>query len=197
MPLSDRPNGPVPLAANSALMSGLNQQANQAQIMPATVTLTAAALAVVPNPQNLTLALVCSLSPNEYNESAVFDLWASGTVLTTVTTNNIVVKLSSGTSLTDGSNTSLGVSGASATNNTGANWWIHAQLLYDSASGKLTGVVESEVNNIYTAKAALANIVSGINDNNNPVANFVLSFSSSAAAPGTPTTIVVKRFSVG
>lgn len=197
MALSDRPNGPMPLAANSALMSGLNAQANQTNILPATLTLTGTALGVVLNPQNATLALVCPLSPNEGNEQTVFDLWASGTVSTTVTTNNIVVKLAAGTSIVDANNTALGVSGASAVNNMASNWYIHATLLYDSVSGKLTGNVESEVGNVFTAKAALTNIVTGVNDNNNPVVNFVLSFSSSAAAAGTPTTVTVKKFSVG
>jgi hypothetical protein len=36
-----------------------------------------------------------------------------------------------------------------------------------------------------------------VKDSNNPVASFVLSFSSSAAAGGTPTTVVVKKFTVG
>jgi hypothetical protein len=196
MALSDRPNSVVPLAANSALMSGLNQQANQANVLPASLVLTGVAAGVVLNPQNPTLALVCPLSPNEGNEATPFDLYASGYV-TTANASNIVGKLAAGTSTTDATNTALGSSSASAVGTTTAPWKVHCELLYDSVSGKLTGTVEWLVNNILTVKAAIATIITGVKDANSPVANFVLSFSSSAAAGGAATTVVVKKFSVG
>lgn len=196
MPLSDRPNGPQFAAASVPYQTGLNVQAGNAAPIPATLTLTAVAAGVVVNPQNPASALVCQLSPNEGNEASAFDLWASGYVTTTSTTN-IVGKIGSGTSTTDGANPSVGTSSASAVNSTSAPWRVHLELLYDSVSGKLTGTFEWLINNILTAKAVLPNVVTGVKDSNNPVASFVLSFSSSAAAGGTPTTVVVKKFTVG
>jgi hypothetical protein len=174
----------------------LNVQAGNAAPIPATLTLTGVAAGVVVNPQNPASALVCQLSSNQGNEASSFDLWASGYVTTTSTTN-IVGKLASGTSTTDGTNTALGSSSASACNSASAPWRVHAELIYDSVSGKLNGTVEWLINNILTAKAVVATVVTGLKDNNSPVANFVLSFSSSAAAGGTPTTVVVKKFTVG
>jgi hypothetical protein len=197
MALSDRPNGPATIAASSSNQSGLNVQAALASPLPATLTLTAVTAAVVLNPQNPALALVCPLSPTQGNEATPFDLWASGTVVTGNATN-VVGKLGVGTSTTDATNTALGSSSATAVGTTSANWKVHCELLYDSVSGKLTGTIEWLINNVLTAKAALANVVTGIKDTNNPVANFVLSFSSSAAAGGAAaTTVVVKKFSVG
>lgn len=196
--LSDRPNTPSTIAASSSTQSGLNQQAVLAAPLPATLTLSGATAGVVLNPQNPSLALICSLSPNQGLEATSFDLWASGTVTTTVGgPNNVTGKLASGTSTTDGTNTALSSSSATAVNNVAANWRVHAELLYDSVSGKLTGTAEWLINNIITAKAALATVVTGVNDSANPVANFVLSFTSSAAAGGTPTTVKVTKFSVG
>lgn len=198
MALSDRPNIPPTLAASASTQSGLNVQAVIAPPLPATLTLSGATAGVVLNPQNPTLALVLPLSPNQGLEATAFDLWASGTVTTTVGgPNNITGKLAAGTSTTDGSNTALSSSTATAVNNVAANWRLHAELLYDSVSGKLTGTAEWLINNIITAKAALAAALTGVNDNSNPVANFVLSFTSSAAAGGTPTTVKVSKFSVG
>lgn len=196
--LADRPNGPATIAASSSNQSGLNIQAVLGAPLPATLTLTGATAAVVLNPQNPSLALVCPLSPNQGLEATSFDLWASGTVTTTVGgPNNITAKLAAGTSTTDATNTALSTSTATAVNNVAANWRVHAELLYDSVSGKLTGTAEWLINNTLTAKAVLANVVSGIKDSNSPVANFVLSFTSSAAAAGTPTTVKVTKFSVG
>jgi hypothetical protein len=183
-------------AASSALQTGLNVQAALASPLSATQVLASTAATVILNPQNLTIPLTCSLSPNQGCEQTSFDLWASG-YLTTTNSTNITAALQSGTSATSGSNTILGGSGAIACNTVSCPWRVHAELLYDSVSGKLHGTFEWLLNNTLVAKAALAAVVSGIKDSNNPVANFVLSFTSSAAAGGTPTTISVKKFSVG
>ena len=151
---------------------------------------------MVANPQNPTIPLICQLSPYEGNEATSFDLWASG-YLTTTNASNITGTLQSGTSLTPGSNTTLGASSAVPVATTSCPWRVHAELLYDSVSGKLTGTFEWLINNVLTPKAVLAAVVTGVKDSGNPVANFVLNFLSSAGAGGTPTTVVVKKFSVG
>jgi hypothetical protein len=196
MPLTDRPNGPQTIAASPSTQAGLNFQAALASPLTATQQLTSAAATVILNPQNPTLALIVPLRPNQGLEQSPFDLWASGYVQTTNTTN-ITGKLASGTSTTDASNTSMGASGANAVNTAIAPWRVHAELLYDSVSGKLTGTIEWLINNILTAKAAIPTIITGIKDTGNPVANFVLSFTSSAATVPLPTTISVRKFSAG
>jgi hypothetical protein len=196
MPLSDRPNGPQILAAASTAQTALNLSAALAAPLPAVQLLTATTATVILNPQNTALALICPLSPNEGNEGTCFDLWASG-MITTTNTTNITGKLESGTNIADASNTNLGSSSAIACNTISCNWRVHAELLYDSTSGKLTGTFEWLINNTLTAKAVLATVVTGLKDTNSPVANFVLSFTSSAATVPLPTTITVKKFSVG
>lgn len=196
MALWTRPNGPQSTAFTTS-QAGLNQQAALgAAVQPATLVLTAATEAVVPHPQNPSIAYVCSLSPSEGNEAVPFDLVVSGYVTTTNTTN-VTLKLYSGTSLTVASDVALAASAATAQNTASAPFEIHAHLLYDSVSGKLTGWFDGLVNNTLITKAALSNIVTGIKDTNNPVANFVLSATSSAAASGFATTVVVKNFTVG
>jgi hypothetical protein len=196
MALSDRVNSVTSIAASSSNQSGLNVQASLAPPLPASQQLNAAAVAVVQNPQNPALALVCALDGMEGNEQTSFDLWASG-IVTTLNASNIVGKLAVGTSLTDATNVALGSSGANAVGTTTAPWRVHAELIYDSVSGKLHGTCEWLINNILTTKAALATVATGMKDTNSPVANFVLSFSSSAATVPLPTTVVVKKFSVG
>jgi hypothetical protein len=59
--------------------------------------------------------------------------------------------------------TLIAVSTARAVGTTTAPWWIEAELIFDSVSGKLQGVQSALVNNLYDAKAALAAVVAGIN----------------------------------
>jgi hypothetical protein len=59
--------------------------------------------------------------------------------------------------------TLIAVSTARAVGTTTAPWWVEAELLFDSVSGKLQGVQSAIVNNLYDAKAALAAVVAGIN----------------------------------
>jgi hypothetical protein len=196
MALSDRPNGPPTIAASTSTQSGLNAQAALASPLPAALVLSAAAAAVVANPQNTAIALVLPLSPYQGNEATAFDLWASG-IVTAANATNLVGKLAAGTSLNDATNIALSSSAASALTATTTNWKVHAELLYDSVSGKLTGTADWLINNVLTAKAALANVVTGMKDSNSPVVNFVLSFSSSAATGPLPTTVTVRKFTAG
>lgn len=194
--LWDRPNGPQSIAANSAAQSALNVQAALAASQPATLILSAAAEVVVPNPQNATLPFICPLSGNQGNEQTMIDLVASGIVNTGQATN-VTLKLYSGVSLTIGSDSLLGSSGAIAVNTTTTPWRCHAELIYDSVSGKLHGDVEWLLNNTLVAKAAVSTVVTGLKDTNALVASFVLSAISSAATAPLPTTVTVRKFCVG
>jgi hypothetical protein len=73
-------------------------------------------------------------------------------------------------------------------------WWIEASVMYDSNGGLLQGVFEQMVNNLFDARAALANTIAGINGTNvtvtqgatpippaDPVAVFAVALTFSAA----------------
>jgi hypothetical protein len=197
MALSDRPVGPQTIAASSSAQSGLNVQAVLNAVMPALQVLASSTETVIVNPENTAIALILALPPYQPSlEQTAFDLWASG-YTTTTASGTITIKLYSGTSTTVGSDTALGSSGAVTQNTASAPWRVHAELLYDSVSGKLTGTIEFSVNNSLVTKVALTNVVTGISNLTNPVASFVISFTSSGATSGTPTTVNVQKFSVG
>lgn len=196
MSIWQRPNGPTSIAANSAAQSGLNVQASLAGLFPATLVLTSTTETIMPHPQNAAIAFALPLSPNEGNEQIAWDLEVSGYIITTNTTN-VTVKVYSGTSLTVGSDTQLATSGAIAQNTASAPFEMHLHCVYDSVSGKMGGYFEGFINNTLVAKAALSNVITGIKDSNNPVATFLISFTSSAAAGGNATTCVVKNFTAG
>lgn len=194
--LWDRPNGPQSIAASPTNQSGLNAQSSLNPIQPATLVLSAAAEVVVPHPQNPAIAFVLPLVGSQGDEQTMIDLIASG-IVTTGQATNVTLKLYSGTSLTLGSDSILGSSGAIAVNSTTCPWRCHGELIYDSVSGKLHGVVEWLLNNTLVVKTALSTVITGLKDLNSPVANFVLSGTSSAATGPLPTTISVKKFCIG
>ena len=196
MSLWQRPNGPQSIAASPTSQAGLNVQGAPVAMPPATLVLGGTTETVVAHPQNSAIAYVCILSPNQGNEQVPFDLVASGYVTTTNTTN-ITIKIYSGTSLTVGSDTLLGASSAVAVNTAKCPWEVHLHLIYDSVSGKMQGYIEGLLNNTLITKAAISATLTGINDLNNPVANFVISCTSSASTGPLPATFVVKNFTVG
>lgn len=194
--LFDRPNGPATGAVTVANQIPINQQAAQAAILPALLTLIATTETVVPNSNNTTVPLIITLPPDTANEQAILVLAASGYVKTTAN-NNLTIKLYSGTSLTVGSNTLLGSSGTIAQNTATKGWWMLAYLQYDSVSGELNGTIKFYVNRAIVAEVTLSNFVTGLNNTSNPVASFLLSITSSGATSITPTTFNVQKFSVG
>jgi hypothetical protein len=197
MSLWDRPNGPQTIAASSSSQAGLNTQAALAAILPAQLSVVSSTETVVPNPENTAIALICPLPPNQPSlEQTLFNVVASGYIQTANSTN-VTVKLYSGTSLTVGSDTLLGTSGAIAQNTAKAPWALLANLIYDSVSGKLQGSIKFWVNNTLVAEVAISNVITGLSNANNPVASFLLSFTSSAAAGGSASLINVQKFTAG
>lgn len=196
MSLWQRPNGPASIAANSAGQSALNVQASLAAIAPASIVLTAATEAVVTHPQNPLVAFTLPLSPNQGLEQVSFDVVISG-FITTTSTSNVTIKCYSGTSLTVGSDTLLASSGALAQNTASAPYELHLHLVYDSVSGKMGGWFEGVLNNLLIARTIISNVITGIKDSNNPVANFLVSATSSGALVPTPTTVMIKNFTAG
>lgn len=206
MPLSDRPFGITtrattvpPTTLNTQATGGTNQANN---IAPVQQVLTGTAETQLVSGQLPTAPLSIAIPPATNLEQSPFDLYWSGSVTTTSTTN-LTAKVYAGVSTTIGSNTLLGSSGAIAQNGTTgtgavtAPFWAHARLIYDSVSGLLCGDIEFYVNKTKVASVTLSNFPTGISNLGDPVAQFSLTLQSSAGGAGTPTTINTQKFSVG
>lgn len=209
MALSDRPYSPNNGAALVANQIPINQQATQTQtlagVLPVEFTLVAVTETIAPSAPNVAVPLLCVIPPNTQLEQTVFDLWASG-IITTTNTTNITVKVYEGTSDTIASNVLLGTSGAIAQATTTANWFAHAILIYNSVNGVLSGKIDFYVNKIVVAAVTFSNFPGGFLNQGNPSANpptvanlpsFNLTFTSSAATALLPTTVNIQKFSVG
>lgn len=197
MSLWDRPNGTNSPAASSATMPALNVQASQPASLPASQQITSATEAIILNPSQLSAALNCPISPFTALEQTLFDVVASG-LITTRAAGTIALGLYVGASATVVAGNLLHKTAAAATqNSTTAPWFIRAQAIYDSISGKLTGNCGGMVNNVLDPTIAFSNIPSGISNVANPVTTFSLSITSSGATSGNPTTIGVQKFNAG
>jgi hypothetical protein len=196
MSLCNRPNGPVSIAASSTGQATLSTQTGQPPVFPQTIVLSGTVETVIPHPQQAAAPWLIPVPGNEGNEQVGWDLYVSGYIVTTNTTN-VTIKVYSGTSLTVGSDTQLATSGAIAQNTLSAPFEMHLHFVYDSVSGKMGGYFEGFINNTLVAKAALSNVVTGLKDSISPVLNLLLSATSSAASGPNPTTVVVKNFTAG
>lgn len=201
--LWDRQFGPVNGGATVANASPLNTQAALAGPLPALQSIVAATETLILNPENIAAALSCAMNLNTQMEQTLFNFVASGYIKTT-NASNITLNLYSGTAIVAGN--LLKSSGAQAQNTLTAAWSIKAELIYDSVSGTLAGEVGFYINKVKIASATLANFPAGFLNTGNPGANpptlanlpsFCMSITSSGAAPGTPTTINVQKFSCG
>ena len=196
MSLWDRPNGPNSQAATVANSIPLNTQAALPGPLPAGLTLTGTSETVVPSTENAAVPLTVVLPPNTQNEQTALDLVATG-IVTTKNSTNITINVYEGVSLTVGSDKLLGSSGTVAVNSKTVAWKAKLELLYDSVSGVLVGTIEFYLAEAIVAKVTLSNFPTGISNTGNPVATFLLSFTSSAADGSHATTVNVQKFSVG
>lgn len=175
---STRLYGPGPAPGTAGLLAQ-NTQGGILPVLPAVQTILNTTEAVILNPslQSATQALVLSIPSNSPLDGKAFDLVASG-LLNHGTSSTVTIKLYSGTSTTVGNNTQLATSGAITAFAGKSNWQLRCKLLYDSASGKMTGTFFYSVNNVIVAEAILSNIVTGIANSTTglPIINFVLSF---------------------
>lgn len=196
MALSDRPYGALP-----GNPSGLNVIAQDVQgegpgILPATLVVTSATEAKVLSPQNATIALSCAIPPNTGLEQTEFDVYASG-VLETTTSGTLALGLYADDLTTVTAGNLLHKTASATTQNGKAPWGLHAKLQYDSVSGKCTGVCGMNINNVIDPEIAITNVPTGVSNTNDPVIQFSLSLTSSAALTATPTTLIVNKFSCG
>lgn len=106
-------------------------------------------------------------------EGKRFSVRAEGNALTagayTLKASLLAALVTPANPLVIGSWTLLGQGTARAIATTWAPWWISADLIFDSRSGAMQGVFDQMVNNLYDAKAAIANQLTGINGTNLPV----------------------------
>jgi hypothetical protein len=171
-----------------------NVQATNAASLPATQVVANTAETVLVDPANTAIPLILTIPPSSPLEQEEFEVIASGT-LNHGASLTVNIKLYSGTSLTVGSDTLLGASGAISAFTGKAPWKLRAKAIYDSVSGKMNGTIQFVVNNNLVAEAAFSNVVTGISNSTfNGVVNFVLSvtFGTGNAA----NSITVKDFGV-
>lgn len=132
-------------------------------------------------PASSKVALVVEIPANSELEQRPFEISASGYIKAGAA-GNVTAKLYSGNSATPGDNTSLGSSSTVAYAAAGTSpFWIKARGIYDSVSGKLSGTTQFFINGSLVAEAASTNTVTGVNGQNNPVAQFCISFTFSVA----------------
>ena len=197
MSLWDRPNGPESGAANSATQTGLNQQAAGSAVLPVAQNVTSATEAKILSPQNASAALSIQLSPDTALEQTLFDVVISGYIQTRAS-GTIALGLYADASATVVSADLLHKTAAAVTQNTAiAPFFFHAQLIYDSVSGKLIGKAGGMINNVIDPEIALTNVITGISNTANPVLNLSLSITSSGGTVPAPTTINVQKFNAG
>lgn len=178
---STRLYGPSIATPSPASPTPINVQAGTGIIpLPATLTTgTSTAEAMVPNPATPTKPLLVQVPSSSKVGKKPFTLEISGYIITGGTTN-VTLKAYAGTSITPGSNTLLGSSGAIAQNTASAPFFVEAKLIYDSTTGKMGGKIEFLVNNTLVVAVAISNVLTGLSDTSNPIVSFGLSITNSA-----------------
>jgi len=71
-------------------------------------------------------------------------------------------------------------------------WWIEAELMYDSAGGLMQGTFSQMVNNLFDARAAIANQLTGINGTNVTVTQ-----GSTPVPPANPVAVIAAAITFG
>lgn len=190
---STRLYGPTASPAVPGLVPMNTSAAGALGPLPANQVVGNAANTVIVNPVVPTLPLqlqIPSLSPLEGQH---FEIYASGMVNTGVSAT-VAISLYSGTSLTPGQNTLLASSGVLTAFAGAQNWYMQASAIFDSVSGLLSGTAKFFVAGQFVAEVAFTAGLTGVNNRNSPVANFLLSvqFGTANAA----NRITVQEFAV-
>jgi hypothetical protein len=144
--------------------------------LPAVQTVLNTVETVILNPALTGVALILPIPQNTVLVGQRFEVYASG-YLNNGTSSTVTLKLYSGTSTTVGSDTLLNSSGATGAIATKVDWFMSANLIYSSTSGKISGTVKWVINNVIVAETAISNTptVSVGSALGVAVANFVLS----------------------
>jgi hypothetical protein len=116
--------------------------------LPAKQTVTVNTETVINNPALSAQPLLVSIPASALLEQNIFEIHASGYIKCNAS-STLTLKLYSGSSATVGSDTLLKSSGAVSAFQATVPFYIIAQLVYDSVSGKLGGTVKFMVNNTH------------------------------------------------
>lgn len=168
---------PTPGGSLPAVLIG-NTVAEQIVLSAAPTT-----IAIAGGQQQTFLPLVVSIPSGSILEQQEWSASASG-YITVGAALSVTAKLYSGISAVPANNALLATSGAVAVAAAGTSPFIVSieKAIYDSVSGKLSGVAELLVNGTLIARAAFATAVTGISNANNPVLSLCLSFTFSVAS---------------
>jgi hypothetical protein len=193
---SNRLYGPqnVPGAAGSVALN--TSGAVALGPLPSLLTIATTAETVVTNPQLPTSALILPVPPGGPLEQERFEIYASGYV-NCAASSTVAIKLYSGTSTTVGSDTLLGNSGALGAVLAKYPWFLSANMIFDSISGKLQGTIKFVANNVIVAEVAVSNVVTGVNNVSTlgvAIMNFVISVTFGTANAGNQ--FNVKEFAI-
>lgn len=195
MALSQRPFAPGPNLPNVQSVIAQSVQGEGPGPLPASQVITGTAETLLTNPAQPSLALSCAIPPNTNLEQVPVDLNWSGDIQTSES-GNITLKVYSGTTL---GGTLIGSSGAVAYPTSGgkAPFWAAAKLIFDSVAGKLDGKIEFFLNHTLVVAVAISATITGVSNTNDPVAQFCVSLTASAASSGDPVTVNTQNLSVG
>ena len=145
------------------------------------------------------IVLTTTIPANSILDGKLFEFLVSGAIACAAAMN-ATVKLYAAKvplSTTPGSNTLLGSSGAIAYAGAATNpFWARFRGMFDSASGKLDGIVQFFVNHTLVGDVVVSNVITGVSDTANPVLNFGLSFTPSVAN-ATGNTIAIPEGGIG
>lgn len=181
---TNRIYGPTPAPGAAGSQPSLNASGVIAAVLPAVQTLNSTTTeTVIVNPSLPTTALVVSIPPQSPLEGRRFFLESSG-YLNFGTSSSATLKVYAGSSTTVGNNTLLGSSGAITAFAGKVPYSFSLEGNFDSVSGKFQGTIEFVVNNTLVAKAALSNVVTGINNartDGQPVISFCFSLTCGVA----------------
>jgi hypothetical protein len=124
-----------------------------------------------------TLAAILNVPGSMRLEAQPFTVSASGSATsvgaaTTVTPSLYAALVNPAAPLVPANWILLGAGAAQVLNLTSGAWSIEANLMFESLGGKLGGTFKTQQGNVPVANAALANILAGLNGQNEPV--FVL-----------------------
>jgi len=121
---------------------------------------------IFPDQQNPAIPVFIAVPGSGRLEQMRFKVRASGSATTVGATTTFAPSLVPGAVIT-GPAAPLGILAATVVNTATTTWWIEAQLIFDSISGKLTGQFTGMINNTIIAAAAITPIL-GLNGSNAP-----------------------------
>ena len=195
MALSQRPYGVSPGPPTGLLAQTLNVPAVQGNVFPSSLV-NPVAEAIFANPAlGAPTALIAAL-PNDTNlEQIPLKLYASGVCTVNALTTTVTIGLYGGSSLTLASDIALKNSGAITPLHLKFPWFLDGSFIYDSQSGLLQGSAAFQLDGQLVAAAAWTLPITNVNNDNSPVATFVLSGKVGASNP--QNLLTVSAFSLG